>query len=103
SGTCYGNGQVSPLDPCMACDVARSTTSFSANDGASCDDGLFCTSADTCHSGTCMGSGSHCDDGVACDGVEMCDETMNRCIAALTTCATGMICDVASDTCIETC
>ena len=41
---CYGDGQVNPLNPCQVCDP--SAVDWSDNDGASCDDGLFCTADD---------------------------------------------------------
>jgi hypothetical protein len=80
---CFADGSRNPLDQCQICDVARSSASFSANDGASCDDGLFCTRNDTCAAGVCAGSASDfCGDGVACNGAETCNEASDRCIRA---------------------
>ncbi len=52
------------------------------NDGASCDDGQFCTTKDTCMNGTCVG-GPPNDCGMtppACSKVT-CDETAKACTA----------------------
>ncbi|MBZ0116429.1 MAG: hypothetical protein K8H88_05535, partial [Sandaracinaceae bacterium] len=102
-GVCYGEGQLDPSNPCRVCRRATSATAFSANDGASCDDGLFCTVADTCSAGACSGSARDCSDGVACTGVESCDETADRCAAGTPTCASGRVCNAATDTCVLTC
>lgn len=103
-GSCYGDGQVDPLDPCRVCDVSSSRSSWSANDGAACDDGLFCTVTDVCAGGACTGGGAReCSDGVACDGVETCDEDADACTAGASTCGAGAICDVASDSCVAVC
>ncbi len=50
-----------------------------ANDGAGCDDGLFCTEATTCADGACAGGVSRiCDDGDACTS-DSCDEASDTC------------------------
>ncbi len=102
-GVCYGNGQLDPLNPCRVCNTAASTTVFVNNDGAICDDGLFCTVNDTCSGGACSGSSRSCDDGVACNGSESCNETTDRCAAGTTTCGADMLCDVQTDSCVVTC
>jgi hypothetical protein len=38
-----------PGQPCEVCAVASSRSAWSANQGARCDDGLFCTDGDVCH------------------------------------------------------
>ncbi len=103
AGVCYGNGQLDPINPCRVCDTAQSTTAFSDNDGATCDDGMFCTVNDTCSGGSCSGSSRSCDDGVSCDGTESCNETTDTCDRGTTTCGTDELCDLQSDTCVETC
>ena len=102
-GTCYGDGQVDPSNPCRVCDASASATSWSPNDGARCDDGLFCTEGDTCSGTTCGGSARSCDDGVACNGAETCDEAGNTCTAGATTCAANQVCDVLADSCVARC
>ncbi len=44
-------------------------------DGVTCDDGIACTTTDTCDDGACAGQpkDSECDDGNWCSGVEACD------------------------------
>ena len=93
-----------PANPCEICDVARSRGAFSVNDGASCDDGLFCTTGDSCSGGNCAGTTTDfCDDGVACNGAETCSEGSDRCVAGATTCGAGEACDAAADRCLTTC
>ena len=102
-GSCYGAGQANPLNACEVCDVGRSTSSWSANDGARCDDGLFCTDGDVCAAGVCGGAARSCSDGVACNGTETCDEGAGACAAGATTCAATELCDTAADACVTTC
>ena len=103
-GVCYADGTANPANPCEVCDVARSRSAFSVNDGASCDDGLFCTTGDTCSGGTCAGAATNfCDDGVSCNGAETCSEGSDRCVAGATTCGAGEACDAATDACLTTC
>ncbi|MBU1240859.1 hypothetical protein KJ865_14190, partial [Myxococcota bacterium] len=100
---CYGDGQVNPTDPCLKCDALSVTDQWSNNDGAACDDGLFCTINDTCLGGTCDGSPMNCDDGVGCNGVEACDEGAGACIEGLTTCDATEFCHVKRDICADWC
>jgi len=102
-GTCYGAGQVHPDEACRRCDPRLATDAWSDFDGAPCDDGLFCTVADTCTGGTCAGAAHKCDDGVACNGVESCDEDTDACIAGRTICGAGEICDMVAGACVGSC
>ena len=102
-GVCYGEGQRNPASPCELCESATSASSWTANDGASCDDGLFCTTGDVCTGTTCGGSARVCADSVACNGDETCDETADSCAAGTTTCTGGTLCDQSSDACVATC
>ncbi len=85
---------VSPGDPCPGADGDSNcaemcnelTDSCSGNDavGSACNDGLFCTTGDTCDgSGTCMGGGSPClnvgDNDNNCH--ESCNEALDNCTA----------------------
>ena len=78
---CFALGQTQPGNPCLICDVAQSTSSWSDNDGAFCDDGFFCTGADYCLEGACaVHTGNPCDDdGLFCNGDEVCDEDGDDC------------------------
>jgi len=57
---CYTNGQTNPQNACQVCNTSVSTTAWQPNDGADCDDGLFCTGTDTCSGDTCQHSGDPC-------------------------------------------
>jgi len=49
-------------------------------DGTPCDDGLFCTTGETCQGGTCRsGFPLPCDDGIGCT-IDQCDEIANACV-----------------------
>jgi hypothetical protein len=102
-GTCYGGGQLNPENPCQICDVDSSTTAWTDNDGAACDDGLFCTVTDTCASGVCSGQDRVCEDGVDCNGTETCNEDDNRCDPGVSQCGSDEVCDVFTDTCLPLC
>ena len=47
-----------------------------ANEGGSCDDGVFCNGTDTCSSGVCVSSGDPCSP-------MLCDEDTDSCIAPI--------------------
>ena len=101
-GVCYGEGQANPTNPCLFCDTA-SPVAWSNQDGVPCDDGLFCTTDDTCLDGTCGGTPLDCDDGVFCNGLESCDEDLDTCVQGLTTCSATEVCDVQRDQCADWC
>ncbi len=71
-GTCYIEDTTNPQNVCEICNTASSQTAWSANDAASCDDGIYCNGADNCDSsGTCihewaMGLPPDCDDDNFC-------------------------------------
>jgi len=50
---------------------------------AECNDGLYCTGAETCVSGTCQSSGDPCGAGT------ICDEATDTCDVTVTTCGDG--------------
>jgi len=107
-GTCVGGGS-----PCAGADgdgnCAESCNEAAdnciANDpgGSLCNDGLFCTSVDTCNgAGACVGTGSPC---IGPDGDgncrESCNETANDCSAndpVGTVCTDTLFCTLV-DTC----
>jgi hypothetical protein len=66
-----------------ACNNGTCTNGFCvqmpANDGASCDDGLYCTENDTCQAGTCVGGTMrNCPTMGFCD-MGVCDEASKSC------------------------
>jgi len=61
------------------CDeTAEQCVAVPANEGSGCDDGLYCTTGDTCQSGNCVGSDRDCDDGDTCT-LDTCDEANDAC------------------------
>jgi len=80
-GVCYDDGTLNPDNGCLVCNVAVSTEDWSDNDGAACDDELFCNGSDTCLGGACVThAGDPCtDDGLWCNGVESCNEDDDEC------------------------
>jgi len=103
NGVCHANGDVSSSNPCQHCNSSVSKIAWTNNDGATCDDSLFCTTGDTCKAGTCSGTTRDCSNKVACDGVETCDEKTKACLPAASTCSTGTLCDFSTDACVTTC
>ncbi|MDP8255272.1 MAG: C25 family cysteine peptidase [Candidatus Alcyoniella australis] len=97
SGACYPPGTTN--GDCYICDPGSSATSWSYNNGATCDDGEFCTVNDACSSGACSGSARDCDDGEFCTGTESCDEDANACVSAGDPCDETEICVEESDEC----
>jgi hypothetical protein len=64
---------VGVCDPEVGCKTAP------ANDGVACDDGLFCTEADSCQGGVCTGGApKQCAPPGGCF-VGLCDEATNKC------------------------
>ncbi|MET0384732.1 MAG: hypothetical protein ABW321_02175 [Polyangiales bacterium] len=61
--------------------------------GAACDDGLFCTSGDTCSaSKVCAGAARSCSDGLDCTA-DSCDEGADRCVNTIgNSCVIGGAC-----------
>lgn len=104
-GICYPSGALNPGNGCESCLPEQSRSSFSPlEDGAFCDDGLFCNGTDSCQEGTCTAPETNpCGDGVSCNGDEVCDEENNACSAGSPTCSAGTFCSPATDTCALTC
>lgn len=104
AGVEYPEGSRNPNNTCEACITASSTTSWTVDNVAQCDDGLYCTVGDTCVAGTCTGSARDCSDSVACNGVEACSElNEGSCLPGTPTCEAGSLCDVSADTCVSMC
>ncbi len=103
NGVCHGMGELDPDNPCRVCRPYVDRFGFDTNDGAPCDDGLFCTDDDTCHAGSCLGLSHHCEDEVACNGTERCDERLERCLAGGSVCGAETSCDRLADRCVSEC
>jgi hypothetical protein len=104
---CIAAPKAGPCDdllnsPCTQGECANGAcVSHPANDGASCDDDLYCTIGDTCSNGTCVGQPNTCTNGNTCV-VGSCDEATKACTTAPTNeggaCSDGDPCTVG-----ETC
>jgi hypothetical protein len=103
AGECEAARAINPANPCQVCDPLRSSEQWSNNDGAACDDALFCTTVDACAAGRCVGTPRVCDDSVACNGVSTCDEGADTCTVSTNLCAAGFVCDTGSALCASTC
>jgi hypothetical protein len=102
-GVCVAAQAIEEGSSCHVCDPERDPRGWSNNDGATCDDGLFCTIDDVCRGGSCVGAARNCDDGVACNGVATCLEDSDACSAPVNQCGNNAVCDVATDSCKSTC
>jgi hypothetical protein len=94
NGACYAADAPDPSNDCRACNPAASTTSFTLRAvGASCSDGLFCTTGDACTAlGVCVAQPRSCDDGLLCT-LDGCDEANDRCTNNITVgCVVGGTC-----------
>jgi len=105
SATCYPDGDG---DCAEACDeLADSCTAFD-DEGAACNDGLFCTATDRCDGrGSCRGWGDPCSasDGDA-DCSEACDESAGSCSAPEvdgSPCSDGLACTLGERCLAGTC
>jgi hypothetical protein len=69
--------------PCAvgACDPVNGCVAMPANNGASCDDGQFCTTGDQCSGGACVGAPNTCAAPGGCY-VATCDEAADTCSVA---------------------
>ena len=102
-GICHPDGARNEANPCEVCDIARSTTSFVSDEGASCDDGAFCTIGDVCVASACVGVPRACDDGAACTAGDTCDETLDACVSGPSSCTGDQVCELATGACVSTC
>ncbi len=72
------------------------------SDGTTCDDGLFCTTTDSCTAGICGGATRDCSSAADQCNEGVCDESADACVKQAvtngTTCEDGLYCTV-SDSC----
>lgn len=72
---CVANEECSDDNPCTTDVCVDGQCEFTpVSDGTACDDGAYCTIADTCQAGVCVGAGDPCAE--AC---LRCDETSRAC------------------------
>ncbi len=85
-----------------ACDPAVGCVELPAENDTACDDGLFCTTIDRCHDGSCVGTGTPCPDNLCVD--QSCDEATDSCVVEDThpgvSCGSGLTCS-AEGACIS--
>ena len=100
-GICWENGAANPANPCEVCFVLGGADTWSADDTASCDDALACTTDDRCDSGACIGTAIPCEDGNLCSDDD-CDADSGDCVhlANALTCTDGDVCSVG-DACAD--
>jgi len=66
---CGPVGELAPCDddnPCTQDECGPSGCVYKLLDGLACDDGIQCTTGDSCVKGICKGAGSNCSDGLDC-------------------------------------
>ncbi len=103
SGKDYEEGETNPANPCLVCDPDEDLGSWTDNDGASCNDGIFCNGTDRCDGGSCsVHPGNPCDDDLFCNGAETCNEAAGTCLPGSPPCPEddGVFCNGA-EVCIE--
>ncbi len=104
-GECIEAGTISEANQCEACLPEVSTETWSANQGATCDDGNGCTQTDICQGNQCIGGNSLvCEDGNSCRESLGCNPDSGECeysnLDDGTACtADDSLCTV--DTCLE--
>ncbi len=73
-GACVEENQVSPDNGCLICDPSQNLLVYTADVGASCDDGNQCTFNTECNDlGECLGESVDCSDELSCTE-DTCDE-----------------------------
>jgi Zn-dependent metalloprotease len=101
-GACVGS---SPLvcDDANICtdDTCDSITGCEfTNNTNPCNDDDACTTVDECSGGACVGSVPLvCDDGLFCTGAESCDQIIG-CVAGSDPCVSGTWCEEGGDVCV---
>lgn len=79
---CYKDADCDDENPCTDDLCSDGSCTYSNNDTATCDDGLFCTVEDSCVGGKCVGTDRECDDdGLFCTA-EKCDDDIDECVSS---------------------
>ena len=75
NNSCRTPGEISPHNPCLACDPETASLEWSPRtEGAGCDDSDACTLSTTCVEGACVGIDLECEDANPCTD-DLCDPT----------------------------
>ncbi|MET0287500.1 MAG: hypothetical protein ABW352_23640 [Polyangiales bacterium] len=70
--------------PCLYCNPSNPLGWSNRLQGTGCDDGLFCTTSDTCNAiGVCVGAARSCSDNLSCT-TDVCSEASDSCLNAAT-------------------
>ena len=78
-GVCYSHSLDNPANSCQKCDGLKTQSQWTAKgDAAQCQDGAYCTAADSCAGGTCSAGSGACDDGNACTA-DSCEAATGGC------------------------
>lgn len=93
-----GAGEQCDPGPDVPGDCCDALCQFEA-DATACDDGLFCTVADACSAGACVGGARDCDDANVCTA-DSCDDGGDACVndpapQEGTSCDDGQFCTIA--------
>lgn len=96
-GTCYVDTTINPLNPCLRCDTAANTTSWTTRTGQPCSSGAFCMVQEVCDASGACGNGVQrdCQDEHACTA-DTCNPTTRTCDHTLT----GATCLVPGAGCV---
>ncbi len=119
---CIGDGDCDDANPCTDDTCVANECLFTANEGNSCDDGLYCNGPEECDTnGLCQPgadpcpeqmcreadqacvnclTGGDCDDNTFCNGAETCDADGN-CQPGTAPCFDLPHCDEVDDVCLE--
>ncbi len=77
-GVCRLANEQKADNQCLMCIPEVSPEAWSSNEGASCDDGLWCDGNEVCADGVCVHQQPPCvDDGLDC--TDVCDESAREC------------------------
>lgn len=116
---CLSNADCNDNNPCTAERCMLAVCVYTANNAASCEDGLYCNGTGTCQNGSCVSSAppcsgycdetrkgcadcltdAHCDDGLFCNGPEACDS--GSCVSGGNPCEKGQTCDESAARCLS--
>ena len=87
---CVADGTANPTNGCEVCDDSVSTSAWSPNTGAACDDELFCNGTDTCGSDAACSVHVSPPCGATCHSG--CVEATETCTIAVGSCYIGAAC-----------
>jgi hypothetical protein len=82
--SCVAAGSSPTGFPCLFCNPSNPVGWSNRTQGTGCDDGLFCTTSDTCNAlGVCAGTTRSCSDNLSCT-TDACSEATDSCLNTAT-------------------